>query len=94
MIVPAKLRFNDVSSLETNVRLLEDRVASRGPVIGLARLQEVLSGCPDGATSDALLLNGFSESDLDHASALCLVRTQRSELVGGIAIIRYWGVRR
>lgn len=94
MIVPAKLKFNSGSSLETNVRLLEGRVASQGPVITHARLQEVLAGCPDGATRDALLMNDFAESDLERASALCLVRTQTSTLVGGIAIVRYWGVRR
>lgn len=63
-------------------------------MIAPTRLQEVLAGCPDGATRDALLLNGLSESDLDRAAALCLVRVQKSRLTGGAEVVRYWAVRR
>jgi len=60
-------------------------------------LLQIIAGCPDGATRDALVRNGFSESDIDRAAALCLVRVQKATLVeraGGFQVVRYWAVRR
>jgi hypothetical protein len=55
----------------------------------MERLLQVVAGCPDGVTRDALVLNGFSELEIDRAAALCLVRVKVDTLRQGLTVTRY-----
>lgn len=73
-------------------RIADERKVLRDHIVQVKKLVGVVDGCPDGVTEDTLLANGFTQNQINHVAALCLVRVQR-QTVSGFTVIRYWSAR-